>query len=227
MPRITQYCHKAGFSAFCLACLLYVLLPAAPGLPISGRPWPAVFLLVMALLTTLTGLARQLSLQNALAAAGVIALVATGAGALAIIAGAGPNAAHLSGPTFPPGVLWSAPVAWVVLVLNARGVARLALGPWRAAKNYGFWLMGLAGLLLALLDLAMGRCGSWARECWAGPGLAAAPGWQALNVFVLAVVVQLCAIPWLINKKPGTPPPDYHPLWVWALLSLSLLVRGG
>jgi hypothetical protein len=226
MPRIAQDCHKLGFCGFCLACILWVL-QAFPGLPVSGRQWLPVFLLVMALLTTLTGLARQLSPQNALAAAGVIALVTAGAGALAILAGAGPNAAHLSGPTFPPGVPWSTPVAWVVLVPNARGVARLALGPWRAAKNYGFWLMGLAGLLLALLDLAMGRCGSWARECWAWPGLAAAPGWQALNVFVLAVVVQLCAIPWLINKKPGTPPPDYHPLWVWALLSLSLLAGGG
>ena len=52
-------------------------------------------------------------------------------------------------------VPWPLPLLWVVLVINARGVGRLVMRPWRKTNFYGFWVIGLTCLLVLAFDLGL------------------------------------------------------------------------
>ena len=226
---VLDCCHYGVFGAFALACVLNLALSGYAPVPASSPHWPVALLAVLAGLTTLLGLARQLSPQNALAAAVVISLVTGLADAGAAAAGYGPAYASFAGPTIPPGVPWFAPILWVVAVLNARGVARLILRRWRAAEYFGFWLIGLAGVLVVLQALALETWAAGDRRYWSWPAgrvlsdALGAPWWHFAGVWLLGVLAQFCAVPWLINKRPAVSPPAYHPLGVWLLLNLVLI----
>ena len=96
--------------------------------------------------------------------------------------------------------LWTVPALWANSVMNSRAVAKLLLRPWRSAENYGIWLMVLGAALAIVVALPL-------RPPW----------WWLL----LAIGLQLAAVPWLIEKRPATPPPNYLPLWLWLGLSAA------
>jgi uncharacterized membrane protein len=122
---------------------------------------------------------------------------------------------------------WAVPMIWIILLLASRGVARLVLRPWRSAPNHGYWLLGLAALLVVLLDLGLEPYATQVRHFWKWNPTRlkldwyTAPcvnflGWGVTSLLVLAFVT-----PALINKRPMPPPsPDYHPLAVWLLVNV-------
>ena len=120
---------------------------------------------------------------------------------------------------------WAAPMIWVVVILNSRGVARLMLRPWRKIRAYGFWVIGLTTLLAALFDLGLEPFATRVKGFWFwsptklpfgwyGAPLVNFIGWALTTLLILAF-----ATPSLIDKKKVKHPPDYQPLMIWLLLS--------
>lgn len=79
-----------------------------------------------------------------------------------------------------------------LIVLNSRGVARLALRGWQERAYYGWWIIGLTCVLSTAL----------------------APHWSTP---ILALVMQLAATPWLIKRRPASTV-SYWPLVTFGLI---------
>jgi uncharacterized membrane protein len=133
------------------------------------------------------------------------------------------------GPQLFDVVPWPVPLIWVVMLLNARGVARLILRPWRQNPIYGLWVIGVSAVLVVLLDFelepfATQVMGYWSWKPtripsdWFSTPWVNFLGWAVTSLLILAFVT-----PALINKKPVRQPLDYHPLMMWLLLNLLLL----
>jgi uncharacterized membrane protein len=124
-------------------------------------------------------------------------------------------------------VPWTILLLWIIVVFNARGLARLILRPWRKVKNYGFWLIGLTAALVMAFDFALEPFATHVKHFWlwqptkiSVTWFGASPlsflGWGFVSLLILAF-----ATPSLIKKQPGRPStPDFHPfaLWLAALL---------
>lgn len=202
---------------------------------IKDKPgWPEATLVITTAFATLTSMTRQLAGQNVMLAATIVGVVGGIAHAVGVITGIpfGPFAySNSAGPMFFGTLAWSIPVIWIIVILNARGVARLILKPWRKLKNYGFWVIGVAAALVVLFDLALEPFatrvnGHWVwlptkfPWTWNGMPLINSLGWALIALITLAF-----ATPSLINKHSRSRklPPDFHPLIVW----VSLLVLFG
>jgi uncharacterized membrane protein len=221
--------HWLGLGAFLTALGLVwtgILIPAAAW---RAAGWPDAALVLAAAIATLLSLARQLPLQNVLLAAGVIALIGGAVSAVGAHTGIpfGPHAyTRAAGPRLFGLLPWPVPLIWVVAILNARGVARLILRPWRMMRTYGFRLIGLTTGLSLAFELAWEPFATRARHYWLwtptrfpfdwyGAPLTDFVAWTGTVLLMLAF-----ATPALINKKPARFPPDFHPLLVWVLLNL-------
>lgn len=212
-----------GVSTFLLvAAFLITLIGVAIK---SDSSQPAAWLLLLATVSTLAALARQLPAQNVYLAALITALI----GGVAHIFGA------KSGIPFGPlmfgsaaglklfGTLpWIMPLLWVVAVLNSRGVARLVLRPWRKVRAYGFWLMGLTALFTLLFDCALEPVAARLKHYWiwtaGGFSLTpqGAPVSNSAGWFIVTLLILAFATPALINKQLSKrSAPDFHPLAVW------------
>ena len=197
---------------------------------LGGARWPDGVLVVLATATVLASLARQLPGQNVMLAAVIIALIGGAAQTLGALTAIpfGPFAytEHIGQQLFYP-LPWAIPLVWITVIPASRGVARLALRPWRKTSNYGFRLIGLTTALVVLLDLGLEPFAVRVKHYWLwnptklkfdwyGAPWANFFGWGVTTVLILAF-----ATPSLINKKPGPqPPPDYAPLVVWFLINL-------
>src|SRR5260221_13646108 len=101
---------------------------------------------------------------------------------------------------------WAAPLLWVVIVLNARGAARLLLRPYRAEQAYGFWLIGLTAVLAMLFDLGLEPFAISARPYWIWQQAKTTLAWDGVPWFnffawgVTAMMILPCATLWLIYK---------------------------
>jgi putative membrane protein len=124
---------------------------------------------------------------------------------------------------------WAVPMLWLVAILNARGVARLALRPWRKSRTYGFRVIGLTTPLVVLFDLCLEPFASMVKHFWVwsptklplawyGAPIVNFLGWGVSALLILAFVT-----PSLVNKQPVKHPPDYSPLIIWAGMSLLFL----
>jgi uncharacterized membrane protein len=225
-----------------LLATAFALVLAANGLSLDlpGKPgWPEALLILLATVSTITALARQLALQNVLLAAFVIALMGGAVHALGVTMGIpfgpfmfGANAGPQLFKTLP----WAMPLIWVIAILNSRGVVRLILRPWRKIRSYGFWLIGLTAGLTMLFDLAFDPFASRVKHywlwmptkfplTWQGAPLVNFFSWAAVTLLMLAFVT-----PALINKNPARRTPDFHPLAVWLgailLFGIASALRG-
>jgi uncharacterized membrane protein len=191
----------------------------------SASNWPEAILLLLATVSTLAALARQLPSQNVLLAATIIAVIGGAAHLIGATSGIpfgafmfGSDAGQKLFNTLP----WTMPLLWIVAVLNSRGVARLVLRPWRKTRAYGFWLIGLTALFTMLFDCALEPFAAHAKHYWIwtissysltpqGAPLANSVGWFLVTVLMLAF-----ATPVLINKQLSKrSAPDFHPLAIW------------
>ena len=210
-----------------LLATAFALVLAANGmtLNLSGQSgWPEALLILLATVSTITALARQLPLQNVLLAAFVIALMGGAVHALGVTMGI-PFGPFLFGAEAGPQLFktlpWAMPLIWVAAILNSRGVVRLILRPWRKTRSYGFWLIGLTAVLTMLFDLTFDPFASRVKHYWLWMPTKFPLTWQGaplVNFFSWAVVSLLMLVfvtPALINKNPARRVPDFHPLAVW------------
>lgn len=217
-------------SVVALLCFIAVLTQTLwRSTPFGKSGWPTALLIITAALTTLCSMSRQLAGQNVLLAATIVAVAGGIAHAVGVITGIpfGPFAySSGAGPMFFDTLAWPIPALWIIVLLNARGVARLILKPWRKIKNYGLFVIGVAAVLVVLFDLALEpfatRCnGYWVwlptkfPWTWNGMPLINSLGWALVSILTFAFTT-----PSLINKQSRSRklPPDFHPLIVWVLL---------
>ncbi len=204
--------------------ILFILELLNPG----GSPGIGAGLLVLATITSLASLTKQLPLQNVLLAAAITALI----GGIAFSLTAAPTIAMPFGPlVFASGagdkilnlLPWPLPLMCIVIIFSARGVARHILRPWRKTKSYGWWVIGLTAVLVTGFDLAFEPFAVRTQHLWLWqptkiPAMwqGASPmdpiGWLVMTLLTLAIIT-----PWLIRKQPGSghQQPDYHPVAVW------------
>jgi uncharacterized membrane protein len=197
----------------------------------AATPLYALFA-VCAAATTLVGLGRRLPAQNVVATCLLILGLSGVIEAIGIMTNV-PFGPRIYTGNLAPKILnafpWLVPVLWLVAMVNARGVARLIMRPWRKTTYYGFWVIGLTAGLLVFLDLnfepfaSLGR-GWW---FWQTPRTVliwhTAPWVNFLGCFLTALAILGFTTPWLINKQPVKQPIDYHPVVMWALLNLLFM----
>jgi uncharacterized membrane protein len=222
-----QLLHKPLFIAF-LICFAVAYVMLCLGIDLPGN-WAAGLFMVLAAATTLGALARRLPLQNVLWSGALIATLATIIGTVSVTTGI-PFGPHIFTDKLGAKIFdilpWSIPLAWFVIVVNCRGVARLIMRPWRKTNYYGFWVMGLTCLLAVLLDFNLEPYATHVRHYWrwqtAGTVLNwySAPWVNFLGIFVTVLSILAFTTPWLINKLPMKYPTDYHPLIMWQALNL-------
>lgn len=193
--------------------------------------------IALAALASVAALHRQLPLQNVLPVALIAALI----GGLAHGLSSYPNLGIPFGPVvFNPAsgakifntIPWTIPLLWIVVIFNARGVARLILRPWRKVKNYGYWLIGLTCVLAVAFDFALEPFASHkVKNFWLWQPTKLGAIWQGATLLnfiswaFVALLIMLFATPSLIRKQPGkSSAPDWHPLilWLGALLLFAV-----
>jgi len=193
--------------------------------------WPEALFLITATTITLTSLARELPSQNALLAGGSLALAGLGLESLNAATGV-----PYGSIVFMPqgGVLlfhalpWCTPLLWVLILLNARGVARFLLASARTNPNYGFYVLGLTSLLVIWFDLSFQTFAVQVAHYWKWTSESGHSGWLQVPWHVLlsrglaALVTLGLVTPVLINKKPATKPLLVFPVMLWSLLLLFL-----
>jgi uncharacterized membrane protein len=217
---------------FIVFLVVWVANAAVAGFKIqlsAGFAWVEALLAVTALVTTLLALALRLPLQNVILAGISIASLATGVLAIGAATGTpfGPivYSDELGGRVFDV-VPWPLPLLWVVLIINARGVARLVMRPWRKTNFYGFWVIGIACALIALFALGFEPFAVQVKSYWIWQTARGTSGWfrapwvDFLGWFLAALAITALSIPWLINKHPVKQPMEYQPLIVWLLINL-------
>jgi uncharacterized membrane protein len=225
--------HNALTALFVAELALVWVRLWIPGALLGTARWPDGLLLVLAAATTLASVSRQLPAQNVVLAATVIGIVAGCVATLNAFTAVpfGPiayNRQNIGQLLFYP-LPWAIPVMWVVVILTARGVARLMLRRYRSRANYGFQVIGLAAALTALFDLSMEPYAILVREYWEWKPTKLPSDWYTapwvnfLGWAVTTLVILLFVTPALINKSPVKSPPAYHSLLVWELLSLLFL----
>jgi uncharacterized membrane protein len=228
--RLGEITHAALLALFLICAgswLLHLL-----GLPMAESwRWAEALIPVAATATTLTALSRGLPAQNVMLAAVLIALVGGSVQTLSALTGI-PFGACIytdnAGPRVFDILPWPMPLVWVVVVLNARGVARLILRPWRKTSTYGFRLIGLTCLLAALFDFALEPFASKVSRYWIWQTPETVLAWHTapwvdfFGWFITTLLILVLVTPCLINKKPVRHPPDYHPLAVWLVLNLII-----
>jgi hypothetical protein len=224
--RMERWSHRTLLLLFGGAWLWVVLrqFPALPALRTAG--WPEALLLVTAAMVTVWTLARQVSLQNALAAAVLVGLVG----------GTAHWASHATSVPFGPlrfhHALGNSPfqewffvptLLWVVLLLNARGVARALLVTQTPHRNHGLHLLGLSTLLVVAMAMALEPFASTVHRHWLWGETRLPVTWHNVPLSGLfawgavSIIASFAATPFLINKHPRPGPPAAEPAWIWAM----------
>lgn len=239
-PLPSAKLFEFGARGVSLAALIFyalVLWQTVSRDPLPGKPgWAEALLVITTAVATLMSLARHLPGNKALIGGAIVAILGGGAHALGVSSSIpfGPFVyTEAAGPRMFGTVAWAMPAVWIIVVLNARGVARLGLKPWRKTKTYGFWVIGIATALVVLFNLGMeihatriARYWLWLPTkfsfTWHGMPWINSFGWALVSLLMFAF-----ATPFLINKSSRSRklPPDYHPLIVWVLL-LALFGTG-
>ncbi|MGC3960705.1 MAG: carotenoid biosynthesis protein [Verrucomicrobiota bacterium] len=213
-----------------LLSFLLVLGQIVTQTPLLGRAGRAEALLVVATaISTLLVQAKQLPGHKVLLTATIVAVLGGGIHAIgrATSMPFGPfSYAEAIGPVWFSSLAWPMPALWIIVVFNARGVARLGLKPWRKTKTYGFWVIGVATVLAVLFSLALDVFATKVTHFWIWLPTKFAFTWHgmpwtnALGWALGTLVLLAFATPFMINKSSRSRrlPPDYHPLLVWVLL---------
>ena len=218
-----------------LACYLFVLAATLTPQFFSFKTgWIETLLLLTTAAFTLLVLADQLPVQNVLLAFAGIAFIGGVAHAIAS-ATAIPFGPFTFTDNFGPRLFrhfaLCAPLVWVVVILNSRGVARLILRPWRKLHTYGLWLIGITVVLTTVFGAALDPFATRVRRYWLWDRTTLALKWHGapltclLGWLLVSLLIMVFVTPALINKNPRKLAPDYRPLVVW-VLCLVLFAAG-
>ncbi|HOB98826.1 MAG TPA: carotenoid biosynthesis protein [Verrucomicrobiota bacterium] len=228
-----QLCFRIAFAAAIVSgivCLSAVL--SGHGSGGVGR-WSAGALFVFSSVAILSCLGHRLPPQNLCA----VLLVSWASASLGLTL-ALKSHVFLDAVTYADGfgprmlgiVPWQLPFLWLALVLSSRETARLILRPYRRDPHYGYWLIGLAALLVLGVDLVLQPFAVRVAGWWRFETSPAASSWLGVpwvvfptNV-VLTLLVLLFVSPWLIAKRAIPTARNLCPLMVWLLLNLCLLI---
>jgi len=226
--------QQALLGLFVIATAFAIAQPLVSSRPAINQGVLDAILVVLALTSTLVSLAGQLPAQNVLLASAIVAIIGGGIHALGGFTGIPFGPVHYlreSGPLLFNALPWFMPFLWVVILLNARGVTRLILRPWRKLRVYGYWLIGVTALLTLIFILGLEPFATRFRHYWIwdqtklpvdwyGTPLSNFLGWIVTSLLILGF-----STPALMKKKPAKSYPEYHPLIVW--ISLQLLFIAG
>jgi uncharacterized membrane protein len=252
-PAWAQVVHRPvflGFSvsfAVCWGAMVTGLIP-----PDCGG-WLDGLILVLGTVTTLLSIARRLPLQNVLACGVVVISLCAVAITLGVKTSAPFGFFHYTdrlGPRLLDTLTWPAPLLWLVLLLNSRGVAKLMLRPRRRQKQYGVWLICLTAVLVVVADFGLEPFAVYVKKWWQwNPNVSlndlyfvddprevfAGFSWYSSKLPVrwydvpwanfvgwLAVAALIVAFvtPWLVRRRSSPQPTDFHPLAMWLLMNL-------
>jgi len=221
---VNQWLRRLISAAFVAGCALEIICLWWPMHWPDGTNWLDAALLILATAGTLAALARHSPLQNVLFAAAIIAI---GGGAMEWLNAKmeipfGPIVFEIAGPKIFNALPWAIPLVWIVVILNARSVARLMLRPWRKTKTYGFRLIGLTAALAAVFDFALEPFATLVKKFWFWETTKFPATWQGaplvnfLSWAVVAILILAFITPLLINKQLSKRRgPDLSPLVIW------------
>jgi hypothetical protein len=209
---------------------VFALFPA----PASPKPpgWPDGLLVLCMAASAGLSLSRSLPVQNIAVVVALALAVAAGAFGgfiLGLFPGARLVFGNSLGPVLGGRVPWMVLLVWVVVLLTSRGVAVLVVRPARGQGRYGHWLMTVTALLAAGLGAGAEWLASqvkhyWRWECGAAWATWNGLFWPAPALWLIAALAfHLAALPWLVSKRPGHPPTDWHPLILWCLVHLWII----
>lgn len=229
LPSPAEQWHKPVFIAFLLAWLFNTSLACLSVRPPAQASWIEAALPLLAVATTLVSLGRYLPRQNILAGAVTIGIIGYTASWLAAKAGIlFGSIIYKDVPPLPrPGwVPWWIPCMWIVVVINARGVARLMLRRWREARHYLWLYLGTTCGLIVAFDAALEPFatrpgGYWIWRTWNNSELWTLGGVPLSNYFgwlACSALMVMSTFVWLAHKRPVQLLPDYHPLVIWVML---------
>jgi uncharacterized membrane protein len=217
---------------FLVAIAFSILQPLVSSHPMISPGILDAITLFLALASTLVSLAGQLPAQNVLLATVVIAAIGGGIHLLGAFTGIpfGPILyTHENGPLLFKALPWFMPFLWVVIILNARGTARLILRPWRKLRVYGFWLIGITAVLTLIFVLGLEPFATHFRHYWIWTPTKLPVDWYGaplsdfLGWLVAALLILGFSTPALMKKRPAKSYPEYHPLIVWVALQLFFI----
>lgn len=236
-PGALELWTHRGLGVLFLAGWAFVLLRQLP-IPwvLPEARWPEAALLVSTMLITVSGLGLRISLQSATMAAGAVGL----------IGGMGHWASYVSGVPFGPlhfpYAFGKSPfqewflvptLLWIVMLLNARGLARLILEGRPVRRNVGIFVLVLSAVLVLTMAMALEPFASTVHRYWLWGDTRLPVTWQGVPLsclfawVVMSVIASFAATPFLLDKHPRPPPPPLEPAWIWALLSALFAVGTG
>jgi uncharacterized membrane protein len=219
------------------ALLIAFMICAAIRIALIGRGmidqgWLDALLLILAVLSTIAGLSPDLPLQNVIVASVLVAALSGLIEMIGVKTGIPFGRFSYTGHAGVPilGILpWPIPLAWVVIVLNSRQVARLILRRWPVLPARGLWTIGLGSLLALAIDTVLEPYASKVRGFWiwrTSPTQLVwhgAPWYHFLAWAVVASLILIVTIPWLVNKRStGNSPVNFQPLAMWLIVDILL-----
>ena len=229
--KIAQHALLGLFLIATAFSLIQGFLSSHPTLNLS--PGIDAIILCLALASTLVSLAGQLPAQNVLLASVIIALIGGGIHTLGAFTGIpfGPILyTHENGLLLFKALPWFMPFLWIVILFNARGVARLILRPWRKLRVYGYWLIGVTTFLTVIFVLGLEPFATRFRHYWIWSPTKLPVDWYGaplsdfLGWLVAALLILAFSTPALMKKKPSKSSyPEYHPLIVWVAMQLLFI----
>ncbi len=219
----------SGLAGLCFLCVLGIQFLWSPRPGRTG--WPEALLVLLTVLATLGALSRSLPVQKILFATivtGLLGGLAHGLGATTAFPFGPFIYSEAIGPQYFQTLAWPLPLLWIIVILNSRGVAKLILRPWRKLRNYGYWLIGLTAMLVAVFDLALEPFATRGNHYWLwlptkfpytwyGAPLVNFLGWLLTTLLILAFTTPALTQKPARTRKNRT---DYHPLIVWLLACL-------
>jgi len=185
----------------------------------AGQASAEAICVALGLAVTVVWLKRNLPLQNVLLAMATMASL----GGVAILAvEAGKPGSHLNlglGSMQAPGLAkCTQAAAWMLLLLNAQGVARLLAARRESSPFYGLWILGLASGLVCGFEVGLeAAINGPSNNTWALKA-AMLVGWYCFALLCLAL-----ASPALLKRKPGPRVLSIEPVWVWIGLNLVVM----
>jgi uncharacterized membrane protein len=222
--------QRALLGLFLIAIALLIAQTfGALRLPLSNGVFDSI-VLVLAVASTLVSLAGQLPAQNVALATAIVASIGSVIHMIGAFTGIpfGPVTYTTGAGLKLFGVLpWFLPLVWVLVILNARGVSRLILRPWRKLRVYGYWLIGLTAVLTLIFILGFEPFATRVRDYWIWGPTKLAVDWYGtplsdfLGWVVAALLILGFSTPALMKKRPSRSYPEYHPLIVW--ISIEVL----